>query len=208
MKDKSKYLILVILFLVMCGGVVTFALFRTNKSGSATVNAAKWDVKFKNGETEIEDNFSINLENVRWTNELGGVASGKIAPGSTATFYLTIDATGTETSVDYTIEIGDTSELSAFEVEVGNSQGTIAYSTAENAMKQQIPITITWNGDIDDGADKIASDLALKNQTKSIPLILTAAQKINFSQIDASAVTYSGTKTLEAALNELYDLLS
>ena len=77
MKGKSKYLVLLILLLVICSGLVTYALFRTNKSGNANVNAARWNVVFKNGESEIENNFNIQLSNAEWTNPLGNVASGK-----------------------------------------------------------------------------------------------------------------------------------
>ena len=178
MKGKSKYLVLLLLLLVVCSGLVTYALFRTNKSGNATVNAARWNIVFKNGETEIEDNFNIQLSNATWTNELGNVASGKIAPGSSATFYITIDATNTETSVDYTAEIDESFDESDFEVTLAQDSGTIPYSTVENAMIRQIPIRVVWNGNINDSNTKNNDDLLKKARNITIPIKLTAAQKL------------------------------
>ena len=168
MKGKSKYLVLLLLLLVVCSGLVTYALFRTNKSGNATVNAARWNVVFKNGESEIENNFNIQLSNAEWTNPLGSVASGKIAPGSQATFYITLDATNTETDVYYP----------DFEVTVGEDSGIIAYSTTSGAMIKQIPITVVWNGSMNDSDSKNSDDLLKKAQNITIPITITAAQKL------------------------------
>ena len=178
MKGKSKYLVLLLLLLVVCSGLVTYALFRTNKSGNATVNAARWNVVFKNGESEIENNFNIQLSNATWTNPLGNVASGKIAPGSQATFYITLDATNTETDVYYEAVIGDSFNDPDFEVTVGEDSGIIAYSTTSGAMIKQIPITVVWNGSMNDSDSKNSDDLLKKAQNITIPITITAAQKL------------------------------
>ena len=181
MKGKSKYLVLLLLLLVVCGGMVTYAIYKTNKSGNANVNAARWNIVFKNGETEISDNFDISLENATWTNELGRVATGKIAPGSSATFYITLDATGTETDVDYTAEIDESFNESDFEVTLSDDSGTIPYSTATGSMVRQIPIQVIWNGNINDSDTKNNDDLLKKARDITIPIKITAAQKLALS---------------------------
>ena len=127
MKYRSKYLILLILLLFICSSIFTYALFRSNKRGNANINAAKWNIVFKNGEDVISNNFNISLENVEWTNPLGNVATGKIAPGSYATFYITLDATNTETDVDYVAQIDSSFNLTSFSVSLLEDSGTIHY---------------------------------------------------------------------------------
>ena len=178
MKGKSKYIVLLLLLLVVCGGMVTYAIYKTNKSGNANVNAARWNVVFKNGESEIENNFNIQLSNATWTNPLGNVATGKIAPGSQATFYITIDATNTETDVYYEAVIGDSFNDPNFEVTVGEDSGVISYSTTSGAMVRQIPIRVVWNGNINDDDNKNSDDLLKRARDITIPIKLTAAQKL------------------------------
>ena len=175
---NNKCLILLFLLFFICSGIVTYALFRTNKSGSGNINAARWNVVFKNGEEEISNNFNISLNNATWTNPLGNVASGKIAPGSQATFYITIDATNTETDVDYTVEIDESFDESDFEVTLANDVGTIAYSTENEAMIRQVPIMVVWNGNINDNDNKNSDDLLKKARDIIIPIKVTAAQKL------------------------------
>ena len=190
----KKKIFLLILLLVVCSGLVTYALFRTNKSGNATVNAARWNVVFKNGEETISNNFNISLNNATWTNPLGNVASGKIAPGSSATFYITLDATNTETDVDYTVELEDTFNETDFDVTLADDAGTINYSTTTGAMIKQIPIQVVWNGNINDNAEKNTGDLLKMARNITIPIKITAAQKlplkytVNFS-VDGNTIS-------------------
>ena len=178
MKGKSKYLIFLFLLLVICSGIVTYAWYATRANGAGTVNSAKWNVSFKNGEDSITNNFNINLGNATWTNGYGNVASGKIAPGSSTTFNITLDATGTETDVDYTVEIWETQGLEDFEILADNSSGTIDYSTETGAMVRNIPITILWNGGTFGDTTKEARDVALANQNLTIPITIIASQKM------------------------------
>ena len=179
MKSKIKYLILIILLLFISSGLITFAMFRLYKNASGNVSAARWNVSFKNGSTTLTNNFNINLANATWTNPFGTVATGKIAPGSETTFNLTIDATGTETDVDYKVELGNTN-VTDFEISSNNYQGTIAYSNVTNNMIKTIPITIKWLGSINDDASKKVRDNNQSSSVLNIPIIVSVAQKMQF----------------------------
>ncbi len=177
MNRKGKYILLIILLLTF-SGVVTFALYKTSKSVNGLLSSARWNINFKNGNTTLTNSFNINLSNANWSNNLGTVASGKIAPGSSTTFYITLDATNTETDVEYEVRIGDSFDNENFEVVLDNSFGVINYSEENNAMIRQIPIQVIWYGNVNDSSYKNASDRSLANTNISIPITITAAQKL------------------------------
>ncbi len=192
MNRKGKYITLIILLLV-CSGVITFAMYRTSKSASAILSAARWDIKFKNGNTNISNNFNINLSSATWSNNLGNVAEGKIAPGSSTTFYITLDATNTETDVEYEVKIGDSFDYDNFDVVLDDDFGVIKYSEENNAMVKNIPIQVIWYGNVNDSNYKNSTDKSFANTNISIPITITAAQKVpprpmyyNFGEVFAS----------------------
>ncbi len=184
MISKSIQLITSIIFIGV--GIIagTYAIYKVTNYGIGNLETAKWSIKVKANETELDTNTQsniISLSNITWFNELGNVADGKIAPGSYTTFNIEIDATGTETDVDYKVEIGDLSSLPSFTISPGNNnvpkEGTIYFSET-NSMKLVIPITIIWNGNINDDNSKNIKDLSFKNQTLDIPIIVTTSQKL------------------------------
>lgn len=178
---KGKIAFFVMLFLAFGLYTTTYAMFKTSKSGTGSLSAAKWSVKFSTGSTEITENTVIPLSNITWNNELGNVADGKIAPGSYTTFNILIDASGTETSVDYKINTTFTS--SNFEVTIGNTtvkdSGTIAYSDNDEEMKLLVPVRVEWLGNISDDKNKNVYDLSFKNTTLEIPIEVVVAQKLD-----------------------------
>ena len=186
--NNKKLLVIAALLLFVGVGMATYAIYKTTASGTATVNAANWSVAFKANNTVINENTSINLSDLTWTNSLGTVKDGKIAPGSSATFDVEIDATGSEVDVDYEIAVGGvkynngTSDVDAptglFTVSAADSTGTILYSTT-NSMKKVVTVTITWAGAIDDDATKIANDLTINGKPLKITISVTAAQRLS-----------------------------
>ena len=186
--NNKKLLVIAALLLFVGVGMATYAIYKTTASGTATVSAANWSVAFKANNTVIDENTSVNLSDLTWTNSLGTVKDGKIAPGSSATFDVEVDATGSEVDVDYEITVGGvkynngTSDVDApaglFTVSASDATGTILYSTT-NSMKKVVTVTITWAGAIDDDATKIANDLTLNGKPLQITISVTAAQRLS-----------------------------
>ncbi len=187
MKGNRKLLVIAALLLFVGVGFATYAIYKTTATGTATVSAANWSVAFKANNTTISDNTTINLSNLTWTNTLGTVKEGKIAPGSSATFDVEIDATGSEVDVDYEVTVSSvkyndgTTDVDAptglFTISAADSTGTILYSTT-NSMKKVITVTITWAGNVNDDATKISSDLTLNGKPLKITIGVTAAQRL------------------------------
>lgn len=100
MKQKSKVLFIVAIVAIIvvsffCGNA--FSKYLTQVTGTGNAEIAKWFFKV-NGK---EDNLAtINLGETQ-TN--ANITKGKIAPGSSGEFEISIDATGAEVGIQYQI---------------------------------------------------------------------------------------------------------
>ena len=107
MKKNGKYksiivLIITILALMSLIGFA-FARYITRLNGGATADIAKWSFKV-NGKTD--ENFVINLANTRTgITQEAEVQEGYIGPGTAGAFQLELDATGSEASLEYNINM-------------------------------------------------------------------------------------------------------
>ena len=192
MKGNKKLLIVAVLLLLVAVSYTTYAIYKTSVAGNAKVTAAIWNVKFKNGETALTDNFTVTLGEEDCTSN--HVAPGKIAPGATCTKTIILDTTGTEVDVTYEATAGTvtaekpegtavaTTNANAFTAALSPATGTIAYtSTGE----KQLTLTVTWDGQDDSvvatGAtpDVINNaDTALNGAIIKVPVTLTAKQVV------------------------------
>ena len=200
-KGNRKFLAIAALLLFVGVGIATYAIYKTSVSGTASVSTANWSVVFKVNNVIIDGNSTtptpVSLSTgVTWTNPLGTVAPGKIAPGSTATVQALVDATNSEVDVDYQFTISGVQYCSAgcgtdnetwtnapaglFTITAADTdtKGTIAYSTATDAMKKQFNIGITWAGQVDDNDAKVADDILLNNKPLRINISAVAAQRL------------------------------
>ena len=189
MKNK-KFWFAAMLFIILGigSGVGTYAIYKLSAGGTASVNTADFAISV-NGSEISENSQTFSLSSLNWTNTLGTqVATGKIAPGSTATLPLTIDATGSEMDVDYIVKVEGFEGLTAVIDGVSGltKTGTILYSIETNAMVKQMNVVLTWSGASNDEASKNSSDLGLKNQHQTITIIVTAFQHLTTPQ----TVTY------------------
>ena len=186
-------LALLIALLVIAGaGVYTYARYQTSRTGTGDVVIAKWAAAIKQDGTAVSDNFELALTPVANNN----VASGKIAPGSSATATLVLDLTGTEVATDYEVEIGDVTGLPAGMTITGitadgNSltktgnvyKGSVALNNEKTALVDEeitLVITVTWeNNESNNSTDTTAGEGELAARTKSIPVTVTAKQHID-----------------------------
>ena len=179
MKGNKKLLVIAALFLFVGVGVATYAIYKTTVSGTATVTAATWNVAFKNGQAPLTNNFNLVFENSDCTS--AHVATGKIAPGTTCTKTITIDATGTEVDVEYTATVdntnitaatGDIASANTFTASLTGDTGVIAVT--DNDKVKTITVTIAWAGE--DTATKNAGDISVSGANITVPVTLVAKQ--------------------------------
>ena len=192
MKGNKKILVIAVLLLLIAVSYTTYAIYKTAVAGNANVTAAKWEVKFKNGETALEDNYTVTLSGADCTNN--HVAEGKIAPGATCTKQITLDASQAEVDVAYSVVVGTvtaekggssvaTTGANAFTATLknGNNQtnGTIAYNAGTKT--ETLTLTVVWAGTDDSDAqsnpDTInGADTGLNGATIKVPVTLVAKQ--------------------------------
>lgn len=190
---NKKILILGLLsFLVLFifGIASTFGLFHSNVDGDVNTDVAKWNILVNdtNISDGVTDKFVINdLAYSDTTNK----KPGTIAPGTSGTFSLTLDATDTQVSVIYTIEVDDSkfgNEMLKIakvekvagsgdfqEVTDGVYQGIIPYNAKS---KVTIDFTITWIND--EANNEIDSEIGTReNPDLEIPVVVTATQYVS-----------------------------
>ena len=176
MKGNKKVLVLAVLVLLLAV-TGTFAIYRNSANGTGSVDAAEWSVKI--GGTDIASaNFTFDYDDIDWTSLTG--YNDTIAPGSTGTITIPVDATSSEVDVLLTATLGTITGLPdgmTVTVDGGGSQ-TISYSETANAMKTNVVLNVAWSGTDGDAASKDTTDLAAEGSSISIPVTLTAKQSV------------------------------
>ena len=97
--------ILITIFLILLFTLVTidtYALFETNASGEKDINIGKWKI-FLNS-NDVSTTKTITLSDFTYDNG-DHIQDGYFAPGSSASFDIIIDASRTDVSVEYTLDI-------------------------------------------------------------------------------------------------------
>ena len=182
MKGNKKLLIVAVLLLLVAVSYTTYAIYKTSVAGNAKVTAAAWTAKFKNGQTELTDNFTVELSGTDCHN--AHVKDGKIAPGATCTKTILLDTAGTEVDVTYAAQAGtvtaetatgsalDTTNANAFVATLSPATGTIVYDTTTPTA---LTLTVTWGGE-ENATTFDPADTALNGATIKVPVTLTAKQ--------------------------------
>ena len=106
-KTKKNGILKVIILVILIIAVVilagfAYARYMTTKSGQTEVEIAKWNFKVTAGSSQ---NLSIDLADTRLANDTTEVDSSKVAPGTKGALALNINATGTQVSLEYDIDI-------------------------------------------------------------------------------------------------------
>ena len=186
MKGNKKVLVVAVLLLLIAVSYTTYAIYKTSVAGNAEVTAATWAVEFKDGATTIEDTDTITFTGAECTN--AHVAEGKIAPGATCTKTITLDASGTEVDVAYTVSTGTVTaekggsavptttitNANAFTATLSPANGTIPMTGSQT---QELTLTVTWAGTDDSETDTInGADTDLNGATITVPVTLVAKQ--------------------------------
>lgn len=188
MKNKKNLVAIIALFLVIGVSLSTYAIYKSSATGTATATAAAWVVKVNTTDIVTEDTYTFSASDIVWDNSVSNAKTGTIAPGSTGTITILVDADGSEVPVDYLASIGQVTvggeNISAdagFSVDVKSGSsltGTIAQSDTAGDMEATIQLTVTWTGTAGDLATKNSADVDLQGDTISIPVTVTATQHL------------------------------
>lgn len=100
-KSKSNIVVILLILAVIASSILcyyAYSKYTSTLTGNGTATVAKWNFKV-NGQTE--QFTTINLaETIDRSNN---IAEGRIAPGTSGSFDLELDGTGSEVAIDYTI---------------------------------------------------------------------------------------------------------
>lgn len=175
MKKNKKLLIIAVLLLLVTIGF-SYAIYRSSTTANGTVNTAAWSVKIN--DTNMDSvNYTFNGSNITWTSNPG--KAGTIAPGATGYIDIPVDADGSQVDVILTAALGSTTLPTGMTVSLSPASQTINYSATEGEMEANVRVNIAWAGDIEDISSKDSSDKTASGTTISIPITLTARQKLS-----------------------------
>lgn len=190
MKKRSRIVSLGVLALtltMMSTSLVgaTMARYVTEVTGSATAKVAAWSFKANN--SGQDNKFAeIDLASTRTSYDGTDIKSGVIAPGTSGSFEIEIDGTGSEVGIDYSVNIAAAdkkitlpSDLT-FKVDgaaytLGNNiTGTINYSEAVNSMKKVI--TVSWEWEFGDADTIESNDNSYAKNNWTLDIAITGKQ--------------------------------
>ena len=175
MKGNKKILAVALLLLLVAVSFGTYAIYKTNFAGTATVSAANWSAVLKDGEGTQIQTLALTAADF----DCGNAQHGKnntIAPGDTCTATINVDLSGSEVDAVVTAEIGTVTGLDTDRIHITsttNPTGTITYA---DTMTSTLTIQLVWDGTATDTDANNTKDLAMKNLDFTIPVTITAAQ--------------------------------
>ena len=177
MKKNKKLLVIAVLLLLVTIGF-SYAIYRSSTTANGTVNTAAWSVKI-NGTDMDSANYTFGYSNIHWDANPG--KDNTIAPGATGYIDIPVDASGSQVDVVLTAELGSVTLPNGMTVSLasGSDSQTIAYSATEGQMKANVRINITWTGTVKDATSKDTTDKTASGTSISIPVTLTARQKLS-----------------------------
>ena len=181
MKGNKKLLIVAALLLLVAVSYSTYAIYKSSAEGTGSVTAAQWHVEVNGNEIMTTAQNTFTLGTIEWDTPRVG-QNNTIAPGDTGTVNITIDASTSQVSADYVVEI-ETTNLPNPQFAITSDSasapltGTIAYSTTASEMIKTIPVRITWNGVDSDTAND--QDIDIAGDQLSLPIKVTVTQNPN-----------------------------
>ncbi len=144
---------LIITIIASSIGLYAWAKYTSSKAGEATAQVAKWHFELKDGDEESTDEIKFPITRTDGNNT---VATGKLAPGTSGKFDMIIDATGTETFLEYELKIAlqnkptnlkfylDEQKLKELEVDKDNKMTVTGFMSFDREMKRTETIYWDW----------------------------------------------------------------
>lgn len=162
----------------------TLAKYTTTVTGDGSATVAKWS--FNAYSKQGEATFEVKLTDTANAN----VTNGKIAPGSKGSFDIVIDATGSETALDYTIKFdniqnpianlkfysdANRTDGTVIDLETTTLKDTIALADVGNTVTK----TVYWEWKDAASNDKSDTDAGKAPTEMTFDIKVTGTQKIN-----------------------------
>jgi len=163
MKNGTRK-ILILLLLVLCFGYIIVraaqAAYESMLTTKVNNKLAGWVIKVNNNLITQTESSSIDLNYT--TNNNSSFRSGKVGPGNTLTYPVTIDATGTEVAIKFSLQVNDKTVIpEKYLTLTGASStditlirtGATEYTGVINKTQTGTPITVNLDFEwIDDGS--------------------------------------------------------
>ena len=178
-------IIIVLLILIIavssCIGIFAWAKYTSAINGTATAQVAKWSFKLVDGVTETTDVIDFAVTR---TDGYEHVVEGLLAPGTFGEFEIGIDARGTETILEYTIDIElenkptnlkfYSDEAKTQEILVENGKLTVEGFMDLEDVKEIRYVTLYWNWPYESGSDE--TDTSEAGQTMEMKISVTGTE--------------------------------
>ena len=156
-KFKIAIILIVAILLATLAISIAYSKYFTEVSGTGSITVAKWNFTVNGSSDTIG---TIILGNT--TDDNSNVADGVIAPGTSGSFAIELDITGTEVALDYTIEFenleGDLPdnlkfyEDESYLTEIENLEDGFSGSFGVDDEKTKT-ITVYWVWEYETGSD-------------------------------------------------------
>ena len=190
MKNRIKKIIIVCTLLICFIFLitrVTYSSYESNTAGSVNGNIAGWNIKVNDVIVSNEVDKEVDIDDVVWN--ATHTRSGKLAPGSTGTFNIKLDFSGTEVAVRFDIEIIDKT------VDSNKILTLTAIDTADVTLTRTGVSTYTAVVDVDDIDTTIvnlALDLSWVNNDSVNDPVDTQFDNSQFLDVNFKATQYGG----------------
>ena len=159
----STLLIIFLIAVIMVSssiGLYAWAKYTSSINGTATAQVAKWSFKLVDGVTETSDVIEFAFTR---TDGYEHVAEGRLAPGTFGEFEIGIDARGTETILEYIIDVELENkptylkfykdEDKTKEITVANNKFSVKGFMSLEDMEEIRTETIYWDWPYENGDD-------------------------------------------------------
>lgn len=191
MKKRSKIVSLGVLALTLtmmstCLMGATMARYVTEVKGSATAKVAAWSFKASLGDTNTT---AVDLSSTgSWNN----VGEGVIAPGTSGSFEIVIDGTGSDVGIEYSIALAAAPGISLPEdlmfsteaISMNNAgqkledfeipTDEIDYNAGD--MIKKIPVYWSWSFGENDTAEENKNDNGYQDEAWTLNITVTGKQ--------------------------------
>lgn len=107
-KVKKNGMLKIIILIILVATLIAligfaYARYVTSKSGQTEVQIAQWNFNVTVGSSQ---SLNVDLADTRLANDTTEVDRTKVAPGTKGALALNVNATGTQVSLEYDIDIG------------------------------------------------------------------------------------------------------
>ena len=190
MKNRIKKIIIVCTLLICFIFLITritYSSYESNTAGNVTGNIAGWNIKINDVIVSNEVDKEVDIDDVVWNST--HTRSGKLAPGSTGTFNIKLDFTGTDVAVRFDLEIIDKS------VDPDKVLTLLDIDTADVTLVRTDVSTYSAIVDVDDIDTTIvnlALDLSWVNDDNVNNPIDDDGDNDDFLEVNFKAVQYQG----------------